>query len=42
VQAALQQIDPGDVLAVIDAGIAAEPDPTKHPLYGMVCWVLER
>ena|ERR671924_479753 len=42
VQAALQRIDPGDVLAVIDARIAAEPDPMRHPLYPMVCWVLER
>jgi len=42
VQAALQLIDPGDVLAVIDSRIAAEPDPTEHPLYDMVCWHLER
>ena len=33
VQRALQQIDAGDVLAVIDSRIAAEPDPTQHPLY---------
>jgi hypothetical protein len=42
VQRALKRIDPGDVLAVIDARIAAEPDPTQHPLYATVCWVLER
>jgi hypothetical protein len=42
VQAALKRIDPGDVLAVIDSRIAAEADPTKHPLYGMVCWHLEK
>jgi hypothetical protein len=42
VQRALKQIDPGDVLAVIDRWLAAEPDPTQHPFYGMVCWVLER
>jgi len=41
-QAALKRIDPGDVLAVIDSRIAGEPDPTQHPLYGLVCWVLER
>ena len=39
---ALKQIDPGDVLAVIDDRMAQEPDLTKHPLYGMVCWYLER
>jgi hypothetical protein len=39
---ALKQLDPGDVLAVIDSRIAAEPDPTAHPLYAMVCWHLEK
>jgi hypothetical protein len=42
VERALKQIDPGDVLAVIDSRIAAEPDPKAHPLYAMVCWHLER
>jgi hypothetical protein len=42
VQAALRQIDPGDVLAVIDRRIAAEPDPTQHPLYGLVLFCLDR
>jgi hypothetical protein len=42
VQRALQQIDPGDVLAVIDGRIAAEPDPKAHPLYTMVCFFLDR
>jgi hypothetical protein len=42
VQRALQQIDPGDVLTVIDGRIAAEPDPKAHPLYAMVCWHLEK
>jgi hypothetical protein len=42
VQRALQRIDPGDVLAVIDSRIAAEPDPTKHPLYPMVMFFLDR
>jgi hypothetical protein len=42
VQAALKQIDPGDVLAVIDSRIAQESDPTKHPLYQMVAWHLEK
>jgi hypothetical protein len=42
IQRALKQIDPGDVLAVIDRRIAAESDPKAHPLYGMVCWHLDR
>jgi hypothetical protein len=33
VQAALKQLDPGDVLAIIGSRIASEPDPTQHPLY---------
>jgi hypothetical protein len=33
VERAMALIDPGDVLAVIDSRIAAEPDPTQHPLY---------
>jgi hypothetical protein len=39
---AMQRIDPGDVLAVINGRIAQETDPAKHPLYPMVCWHLEK
>jgi hypothetical protein len=42
VENARKQIDPGDVLAVIDSRIASEADPAKHPLYQLVCWHLER
>jgi hypothetical protein len=42
VAAALKRIDPGDVLAIIDARIAAEPDPKAHPLYGLVLFCLDR
>jgi hypothetical protein len=42
VERALKQIDPGDVLAVIDGRIATEPDPKAHPLYTMVCFFLDR
>jgi hypothetical protein len=42
VERALQQIDPGDVLAVIDGRIAAESDPKAHPLYTLVCFFLDR
>jgi hypothetical protein len=42
VQRALQRIDPGDVLAVIDGRIAAESDPKAHPLYTLVCFFPDR
>jgi hypothetical protein len=42
VQRALQQLDPGDVLAVIDGRIAAASDPKAHPLYQLVCFFLDR
>jgi hypothetical protein len=42
VQAALQRLDPGDVLAVIDGRIAAESDPKAHPVYTLVCFFLDR
>jgi hypothetical protein len=42
VQAALQRLDPGDVLAVIDGRIAAASDPKAHPLYTLVCFFLDR
>jgi hypothetical protein len=42
VAAALKRLDPGDVLATIDSRLASEPDPVHHPLYGMVCWHLEK
>jgi len=35
-------IDPGDVLSIIDARIAAEPDPSQHPLHGLVLFCLDR
>jgi hypothetical protein len=35
-------IDPGDVLAIIDTRIAAEPDPKAHHLYGLVLFCLDR
>jgi hypothetical protein len=42
VQRALQRLDPGDVLAVIDGRIAAESDLKAHPLYTLVCFFLDR
>jgi hypothetical protein len=42
VEAAKQLIDPSDILSIIDGRIAAEPDPTQHPLYGLVLFCLDR
>jgi hypothetical protein len=39
---AYKQLDPGEVLAGVDDRIAQEPDPTKHPLYAMVQFFLDR
>jgi hypothetical protein len=42
VERARKLIDPGDVLAIIDTRIAAEPDPKAHPLYGLALFCLDR
>src|SRR5215813_13366732 len=42
VERAFRALDPGDVLAVLDDRIAQEPDPTQHPLYPMVLFLLDR
>ena len=34
---ALKALPPGDVIATVEATLAAEPDPTQHPLYRLVC-----
>jgi hypothetical protein len=39
---AMQLIDPSDVLSIVDSRIAAEADPTQHPLYGLVLFCLDR
>jgi len=39
---ALKSLDVGDVLAQVDDLIAREPDPTKHPCYGLVAFLLDR
>jgi hypothetical protein len=39
---ALQSIAVGDVLAQVDDLIASEPDPTKHPCFSLVNWLLDR
>jgi hypothetical protein len=38
----LQALDPGDVLNVLDDLLAQEPDPTKHPCFPLVNWLLGR
>src|SRR5262245_64279327 len=50
VERALKLIDPGDVLAISDARVAAEPDPQAHPLNRVTisfplvasCWAFAR
>jgi hypothetical protein len=39
---ALNALDIGDVLAEVDALIAGEPDPERHPLYSLVANALDR
>jgi hypothetical protein len=39
---ALKALDPGDVLSVLDGLITQEPDPTKHPCFDLVNWLLDR
>jgi hypothetical protein len=39
---ALQSLDVGDVLAQVDDLVASELDPTKHPCYGLVAFLLDR
>ena len=38
----LQALDVGDVLAQVDDLLAQEPDPTKHPCFPLVNWLLDR
>jgi hypothetical protein len=38
---ALKALDPGDVIATVEATLAGEPDPQQHPLYHAVCYFLE-
>jgi hypothetical protein len=42
VEQAFKTIDPGDVLALVDDRIAQEPDLTKHPMYGLTLFLLDR
>jgi hypothetical protein len=41
-QLALTSLDPGDVLAEVDNLIAQEADPARHPLYGLVAYLLDQ
>src|SRR5262245_33154088 len=42
VERAKRLIDAGDVIAVVESRLAAETDPAQHPLYNLVCWVLDQ
>jgi hypothetical protein len=39
---ALQSLDVSDVLAQLDDLLAQESDPTKHPCFPLVNWLLDR
>jgi hypothetical protein len=41
-QMALTRVTPADVLSVIDELIAAEADPERHPLHGLVVYLLDQ
>jgi hypothetical protein len=38
---ALKRVDPGDVIAEVEAMVAQILDPKAHPLYGVVTYYLE-
>jgi hypothetical protein len=42
VERAFKAIDPGDVLATVESRLAEESDPTKHPLYQLTLFLLDR
>jgi hypothetical protein len=42
VRAALKLIDVGDVIATVESRLAEESDPTKHPLYQLTMFLLDR
>jgi hypothetical protein len=42
VEAAKKRIDPGDVIAIVESRLSQESDPKTHPLYNLVCWVLDQ
>jgi hypothetical protein len=41
-EAAIKSLAVGDVLSQIDDLISQEPDPTKHPCFAMVAWMLDQ
>jgi hypothetical protein len=41
-EAAWHRLDPGDVLATVEAQLAEEADPSKHPLLPLVNFLLDR
>jgi hypothetical protein len=41
-QRALKALTVSDVLSELDDLIAAEPDPAKHPAFGLVAFLLDR
>jgi hypothetical protein len=42
VERAKRLVDVGDVIALVESRLAAQPDPTQHPLYEVINWLLDR
>jgi len=42
VERAFAQLDPGDVLATVEAQLAQESDPAKNPLFPLINFLLDR
>jgi hypothetical protein len=42
VEAAKKRLDPSDILSILDGRIAAESDPSQHPLFPLVEFYLDR
>jgi hypothetical protein len=42
VEAARKLLDPSDIIAIVESRLASESDPRAHPLYNLVCWVLDQ
>jgi hypothetical protein len=38
---ALKAIDVGAVIVTVEDLLASEPDPAKHPLFGLANWLLD-
>jgi len=42
VKRAMALIDVGDIIAIVESRLAAEPDPRSHPLFPVINFLLDR